>query len=322
MRPHRDRGRHHRHRLAAKAERGVEAVCDQLHCRVIVRGTRRAHDPVEAVSTGPNNPVAGEPPADLLLQRRRAQLARERFVGQPTAEDGLCVIVKGCDGKMIEDHPAVPAAGAARPVIPVESIRSAANLPSEARHHRRRQISFLIGEAPLLTPERELRPTRACWLQRRRPAAPFRGRERPARQELICRPQPLHRPDPRPLSRRSLSAIRQDRHLMAKSHSFAVTGPLRVSGGTHCVGQAVPGQSEHDPDSGEACAPGPSNGGEVRRLRGGRPARRDRASAASGMSNLGIAKRLGIKLVAVTTCRNRFAAKGCRFPRQSAISQA
>ena len=50
-------------------------------------------------------------------------------VGQPTAEHGLGVIVEGCDGKVVEDHPAVAAAGAARPVIPVESVRSAANLP-------------------------------------------------------------------------------------------------------------------------------------------------------------------------------------------------
>jgi hypothetical protein len=35
--------------------------------------------------------------------------------------------------------------------------RSAANLPSEVRHHRRRQIGFVIGEAPVLTPKRELR---------------------------------------------------------------------------------------------------------------------------------------------------------------------
>ncbi|HEY5300405.1 MAG TPA: hypothetical protein VIJ55_06995 [Acetobacteraceae bacterium] len=139
------------------AHPGVEAICDRLQCRVVVRGAGRAHDPVEAVSAGPNNPVASEPPADLLLQRRGAQLARERFVGQPTAEHGRCVIVEGCDGKVVEDHPAVPATGAARPVIPVESIRSAANLPSEVRHHRRRQIGFVIGEAPLLTPERELR---------------------------------------------------------------------------------------------------------------------------------------------------------------------
>jgi hypothetical protein len=66
------------------------------------------------------------------------------------------VIVEGCDGKVIEDQPAVPAPSSTGPVIPIEGIRRAPDLPGQVLYHGRRQIGLIVGEAAQLAPESKL----------------------------------------------------------------------------------------------------------------------------------------------------------------------
>jgi hypothetical protein len=61
------------------ARSSIEAIGDILQRRIVVRGTSRPHDAVETICAGTDDPTASEPSADLVLQCRRTELARECF---------------------------------------------------------------------------------------------------------------------------------------------------------------------------------------------------------------------------------------------------
>src|SRR5207248_1726533 len=65
---------------------GIEAYGDHPKRPFVMRRARRRDEPIETVGTGTDDTVAGEPGTDLLLQSRRAGLARQRLLGEPGPE--------------------------------------------------------------------------------------------------------------------------------------------------------------------------------------------------------------------------------------------
>ena len=128
---------------------------------------------------------------------------------------------------MIEDHPAVPAPGADRPLVSFQYARCDTDLGGQVRQNHRGKVGLVIGEAAVLTPKGELgRQSQLAAIGHATHQRQILRRKRPARHEFVFRPHPLHSaPSPATVRRTSLPGIGPSRHHKAKSHSFAVTGP-------------------------------------------------------------------------------------------------
>ena len=118
---------------------------------------------------------------------------------------------------MVEDEPAVPAPGAARPIVAVERVRPDADLGGQMPDHRRGEVGLLVGKAAVLAPVGELRGQAelAGVGQVGQQRQVFR-RERPALAKLVRRPQPLHRPAPSAPDRRATGS-EAGRHLLGQN---------------------------------------------------------------------------------------------------------
>src|SRR5882757_9116164 len=115
-------------------------------------GASRTNDPVETVSTWPDDATARKPCANLVFKCGRSRFTRQYFVGEPIAKVGLGFVVEGGDGKISEDCLSVTTSAAARPVIAVESIDPHADLTGQMGDHYRREVSFLIGKTSMISP--------------------------------------------------------------------------------------------------------------------------------------------------------------------------
>jgi hypothetical protein len=144
-------------RVQALAGAGVEAVGHVTQGRVVMGGARRAQDAVEPPGTGSADPLAGEPAADLPLQRRRRRLARQQLLRQPAAEPRLGRVIEDGHREVVEDQPAVPPAGPARPVVGLQGIGIDAEFGRKAPDRGRRQVRLVVGKAAMGTPMGELR---------------------------------------------------------------------------------------------------------------------------------------------------------------------
>jgi hypothetical protein len=179
------------------ARAGVEAVAHALQHRVVVRGAGRAEDTVEPVRAGSGDPPAREPAGDLFLQGRRSRLARQQVVREPAAERGLGRVVEADDREVAKDGTAMPAAGAAHPIVAVEGVDPNADLRGQVSNHRRGEVRLVVGETTLLAPVGELRgQAELAGVRQTGQQRQVLGQEHPARAKLVRRPQPLHRPTP------------------------------------------------------------------------------------------------------------------------------
>lgn len=157
-------------------------------------GASRTNNPVETVSTRPDDATASKPGANLVLEHGCARFTRQYFVGEPIAKVGLGFVVEGGDGKIIEDRLSVTASGAARPVIAVESIDPHADLTGQMGDHCRREVSFLIGKTSMTSPIRELRgETKLAGVNPANQQGKVTRRQRPALNQFVRRPKPSHR---------------------------------------------------------------------------------------------------------------------------------
>jgi hypothetical protein len=151
-----------------------------------VGGASRAQDTVEAIGAGPADPLAGEPGADLRLQHRRRRLARQQVIGEPAAERGLGRVVEGGDREVVQDEAAVPAPGAARPVVAVERVGTDADLRGEVPDHRRGEVRLVVRKAAVLAPVGELRSqAELAGVGQAGQQRQVLGRERPAPAKLV-----------------------------------------------------------------------------------------------------------------------------------------
>ena len=177
------------------ARAGVEAICYALQRCVVVRGAGGAQDAVETVRAGSGNPPAREPAGDLFLQHRRSRLPRQQLLREPAAERGLSLVVKADDREMAKDGTAMPASGAAHPIVAVEGVDPDADLRGQVPDHRWGEVGLVVGKPALLAPVRELRSQAELAGVRQVGQQPqVLGQERPVRAKLVRRPQPLHHP--------------------------------------------------------------------------------------------------------------------------------
>jgi hypothetical protein len=208
-------------RVQPPARAGIEAVGHASQGRVVVRGAGGAQDTPEPVCAGPGDPAAGEPGVDLRLQRRRGRLARQQLVGEPAAERGLGRLVEGGDREVVAHEAAVPAPGAAGPVVAIEHVGADADLGGEPPDHRRSEVRLVVGKAAVLAPVGELRgQAELAGVGQVGQQRQVLGSERPALAKLVRRPPPPHRLRPRRDSGAgSLRAGRGPRHLRWPKHT-------------------------------------------------------------------------------------------------------
>ena len=64
---------------------GIEAIGDGSQDVVVVHGTSRVDDPVEAVGAWPDDAPTRKPRTDLVLERGRVRLALQHLLSQPSA---------------------------------------------------------------------------------------------------------------------------------------------------------------------------------------------------------------------------------------------
>ena len=214
-------------RVEPPACAGVETIGHALQGRIVVRGAGGTQDAVEPVRAGSDDPAAGEPSADLRLQRRRGRLAWQQLVGEPAAERGLGRVVEAGDRKVGEDGAAMPTASAANPIVTVEHVDPDADLRRQMPDHRRGEVGLVVREAAVPTPVGELRgQAELAGVGQAGQQRQVLGQERPALAKLVRRPQPPHRPtSAQPRKPEATGRKRTSSPQMAKTHSFAVTGP-------------------------------------------------------------------------------------------------
>ena len=101
---------------------------------------------------------------------------------------------------MVEDEPAVPAPGAAGPVVAVERVGADADLGGQVPDHRRGEVGLVVGKAAVLAPVGELRgQAELAGVGQVGQQRQVLGAERPALAKLVRRPLPLHRRRPHPV---------------------------------------------------------------------------------------------------------------------------
>lgn len=91
-------------------------------------GARRADDPVETVTTAADHPTAREPRADLLLEHRRARLARQDLAPEPPQRSSSARASNGETARLVKDNPSMATPRPACPVVAVERLDQHAHL--------------------------------------------------------------------------------------------------------------------------------------------------------------------------------------------------
>ena len=197
-------------------------------CSAASSWAARAERRMRSSRQAPGRPTrsrANQPPS-LRLQRRRHRLARQHSSASQRRNRASAASSKAATARWSRMSQRCRRPRAARPVVAVERVRTRPRSGRQVPDHRRRDLGLLVGKAAVLAPVGELdrKPSLPAPVRSASSASPRApaSSARPARPPTTAAASSCLHPVP---DGRAYGTGTADVTYLAKTHSFAVTGP-------------------------------------------------------------------------------------------------